>query len=195
MVKIIADFVDFFIELVNSSGPILGPIIGFLCIILESVIPILPLAAFIAMNMIAFGPVIGSILSFVATITGCMLSFWFFDKKVKGKMLNKMNKHPKTKKLIEYINKSSFQLLVLVIALPFSPAFAINIAGGISDIKTRKFFLALLIGKIPIIYFWGYIGTSLIESIKNPIILVKILIMLLISFIISKLVSKKLKIN
>jgi hypothetical protein len=34
-----------------------GPIAGFLIIILESIIPILPLGAFIALNNIVFGPV------------------------------------------------------------------------------------------------------------------------------------------
>ena len=41
------------------------------------------------------------------------------------------------------------------------------------------------------VYFWGYIGTSLIESIKNPVILLKVGIIVLIMYIISKIVNKK----
>ena len=53
----------------------------------------------------------------------------------------------------------------------------------------KKFIVALLIGKIGLVYFWGYIGTSLVESLKNPIILVKIVIILLVTYIISKLLK------
>ena len=55
----------------------------------------------------------------------------------------------------------------------------------------KKYVYALMIGKVFLIIFWGFIGTSLINSIKNPINLVYIVIMLIICFIISKLVSKR----
>ena len=48
-----------------------------------------------------------------------------------------------------------------------------------------------MIGKIFLIIFWGFIGTSLINSFKNPINLVYIIVLLIICFIISKLVSKR----
>jgi membrane protein DedA with SNARE-associated domain len=57
----------------------------------------------------------------------------------------------------------------------------------------KKFLTALLIGKISLVYFWGFIGTSLIESFENPIIILKITLVILVAYIISKLVSKKLK--
>ena len=55
----------------------------------------------------------------------------------------------------------------------------------------KKYLYALLIGKIFLIIFWGFIGTSLINSFKNPINLLYIIIMLIICYIISKLVSKR----
>ena len=55
----------------------------------------------------------------------------------------------------------------------------------------EKYLYSLLIGKVFLIIFWGFIGTTLINSIKNPINLVYITIMLVICYIISKLVSKR----
>ena len=58
-------------------------------------------------------------------------------------------------------------------------------------VKFKKFFLALLISKVSIIYFWGFIGTSLIDSIMDVTVLIRVLLMLFIAFIVSKIVMKK----
>jgi len=55
----------------------------------------------------------------------------------------------------------------------------------------KKYLYSILIGKIFLVIFWGFIGTSLINSFKNPINLLYIAIMLLICFIISRLMNKK----
>jgi hypothetical protein len=59
----------------------------------------------------------------------------------------------------------------------------------------EKFFLALLIGKIVMVYFWGYIGTSLLESLTDITIMIKIFLLLTITFIISRKIEKKWKVR
>ena len=53
---------------------------------------------------------------------------------------------------------------------------------------------SILIGKIFMVYFWGFIGTGLIESLHNPIILIKIFIILIISYLISFIIKRIIKI-
>ena len=93
------------------------------------------------------------------------------------------------------IDKMKLSSLVVLIAIPFTPAFAINIAAALSKIDFKKFLIAILIGKVSLVAFWGFIGTSLVESLKNPKITILILLMLLISYFISKFVTKKLDIK
>ena len=92
------------------------------------------------------------------------------------------------------ISEINFSNLVTLMAIPFSPAFLINVAGGLSKIKTREFFLALFLGKMVMVYFWGYIGTSLLDSLTDITIVFKISFLLIIAYGLSKLVEKKLKI-
>ena len=80
--------------------------------------------------------------------------------------------------------------MYFILAVPFTPAFAVNIGAGLSNIKPRKYLLALIIGKIPIVYFWGFIGKSLLESITDPYTIAQILGMLIIAYLVSKLVNK-----
>lgn len=177
-----------------QSFGILG---GFLLILLESIIPILPLGFFIGINVFAYGKVLGFVISYVATICGCMISFTLF-RKIKNheklKHINNKNKE-KAEKLSEKLSKINFSNLVLILSIPFTPAFLINIAAGLTDIKYKKYLSALLISKIFIAIFWGYIGASLIESITDFKILIKIGIMLIVAYIISKIVKKVFKVE
>lgn len=171
-----------------------GPLMGFFIIVLESIIPILPLAVFIGLNVVAFGTVFGFVLSWFATICGSMLSFYIFRKGFSKWIYKKTKIDGKVHYFMNYISKVRFSQLVLIIALPFTPAFAVNIAGGLSKIPVKKFLLAAIIGKISIVYFWGWIGTNFVESIYNPSILIKIGIMLVIVYVVSLIIQKILKI-
>ena len=52
MVETLENIIETITDVIRN----IGPLAGFIIIILESIIPILPLAAFIALNNIVFGP-------------------------------------------------------------------------------------------------------------------------------------------
>lgn len=186
MDKLISDILVF----IKSAG-MLGPIICCALIVVESILPMLPLAVFIAFNAVFFGHFIGFIVSWFFTIVGCIMSYYLFKEKLRPYYERKIAKDPKVKKFMKGFNKLDFSKLVVVMAIPFTPAFLINIMAGLNNMNFKKFFYALLIGKVSIVVFWGYIGTSLLDSFKDPKILIKIVIMLLFAYGASKIVSKK----
>ncbi len=190
---IISSFIDQITNLITNGGPILG----FLIIILESFIPPLPLGVFVALNCNAFGLIIGVILSYVATIIGCILSYMLFkmlSNRFIFKHLSEKNKN-RVQRGADRFNEISLSGLVLLIALPFTPAFLINIIAGVSNLPKKKFVAALIIGKISTISFWGIIGKSFIESMTDINAIIYIVIALLIAYVISKIVSKKMHIE
>lgn len=172
-----------------------GALLGCLFILFESIIPILPLSVFITVNFVTFGNVIGFVISWVFTVMGCMMSYFIFKKGVSVEKLNKLREMKGVGKIIKAVQKMSFKNLVILIAIPFTPAFAVNIAAGICKIDSKKYLYALMLGKISLVYFWGYIGVSLLESLKNPLILIKVFIIVFIVYIISMIFSKKLNVK
>lgn len=185
--------IDAFSEnLLNSLG-IWGAVLSCFLITIESILPVLPLCVFVTFNFITFGNILGFLISFAFTILGCMLSFMLFRTKIKSwferKILNGKNGES-IKKIMKFIDKIPLSSLAILVAIPFTPAFAVNIAGGLSNIPKKKFLAGILIGKTFMVYFWGYIGTTLLESITHPIYLVRILIMVGVAYIISKIVNK-----
>ncbi len=170
-----------------------GYVLSCFLILIESIVPALPLSVFITLLFYKFGPLIGFIISYVFTILGCIMSYKIFNSKLRYKFDNFINKKDlkKLNKLKSRIKKIKFNNLCLIIAIPFTPAFLVNIAAGLVNMDFKKYLYSLMIGKVFLIIFWGFIGTSLINSFKNPINLVYIIFMLIICFIISKLVSKR----
>ncbi len=182
----------FITNLLNSLG-ILGPLFGCLLIMVESMIPILPLSVFITLNFYTFGNILGFIISYIFTVIGCIISFSIFRSKLKNKFDKFLNKkdHKQMKRIIKVFNKIKLENLVIFIALPFTPAFLINIAAGLSNMNKRKFLLAICIGKLFLVYFWGYIGITLIDSLTHPEYLIRICIIILVAYFFSKLINKK----
>lgn len=185
-------------ELINNLLNLLGSwgaLLGCVFILFESIIPMLPLSLFITLNFMTFGNIIGFIISWIFTVLGCLMSYYLFKSAVSEKRLSKFKENNTLKKVINVIENMNFTSLVILIAIPFTPAFAVNIAAGICRVPKRKFLLALMLGKISLVYFWGFVGVGLIESLKNPSKLIGVVILIVIVYIISYILSKKLKIK
>lgn len=188
------EFIDSFVQLMTSYLQQFGLPFGMGIIILESIIPVLPLGVFIAFNMMAFGNIVGFLISWIATCAGCILSYFIFNK-FSNFALKKIKGNKKIEKVINQIQDMDFSKLVLIIALPFTPAFLVNIACGFTNMKLKKYITAILVGKLSIVYFWGFVGRSLLESITDIKTVSIVVLLLLASYIISKIVSKKMKIE
>lgn len=171
----------------------LGPLFGVFTILLESVFPILPLAVFLSFNAIAFGPILGFIINWISTCLGCFLSFYTFKKGFGDRLDKKMKSDSKVRETLSYIKKISFPALVLLMALPFTPAFAINIASGLSNMSPKKFIPAVLISKPSIIFFWSYVGMTLIKSGGDIWKIMQMILIVLLSYLVSLIIQDKIK--
>ena len=193
IMEMVQSFIEFCTNFISRGGFLFG----FSLVLLESFIPILPLGVFVALNVNAFGDIVGIFLSWLATCLGCFLSFLFFSflsNKFLYRILSEKTLKKVEKSIIKFRNVS-FPNLVLIVALPFTPAFVINIVCGIARMSYKKFILAIIIGKIFMIIFWGYVSKSFIESMTDINTIIIISLMLVIAYFISKIVSKKLDLD
>lgn len=178
-------------EFLNSIG-IWGGVLAAGLMTVESILPCMPLCIFISLEFYLFGPLIGFIISWIFTSIGCILSFLLFRYKIKSFIERKMKKETKKKvdRWMEKMGNIKLSAFVVLIAMPFTPAFVVNIAAGLSSMSLKKFALGIFVGKMFMVYFWGYVGTNLVESIAHPMNLIKILVILCVAFSLSKLLNK-----
>ena len=188
-VDVVEQIIEFSTNFISSGGLLFG----FFIVYIECLIPILPLSVFIALNVNAFGFLIGVLISWIATCLGCVTCYYlyiFLGDKLTKKFITKKT-YNKIKDKIDKFRDIKFSELVLVITVPFTPSFLINLLAGLSKMDKKKFFLGLLIGKIFTIIFWGYIGKTFIESLTDIKALIYIGVTLVVAFIISKIVTKR----
>ena len=190
------EMIDTFIDTTLQGMGIWGPIVGCFLITIESMVPILPLFVFITLNFLAFGNILGFIISWFFTCIGCSISFFLFRSKVQTGLYKRLKKKGLiSQDTMKKITSLKFEQLTTIIAIPFTPAFLVNIACGLSEMSFKKYIGSLMIGKFFLVYFWGFVGVSLVESVKNPIYLVKVGLMLIVAYIVSKVVNKRLNLN
>lgn len=185
--------IDIFITSLLDSLGMYGPILGSLLILVESILPVLPLSVFITLNFYAFGNIFGFLISYILTVVGCNLAFFLSRKLLRNRMEYLTKKHDKNKilKLINSFSDIKFKNLVLLMVFPFTPACLINIFAGISDMEHDKFLMASILAKPFMVYFWGYIGVTLLQSFTHPEYFIKIALMLVIAYVVSNAINKK----
>lgn len=194
MGEVFSNFYNLIMDTIDSMG-VYGPILGSLFIVLESIIPPLPLFVFITINFIAFGYVLGFIISWVCTIIGCLISYFLVKKFLRNFVVDKIKNVDLLTKCMNYIENLSLTKVTVILSIPFTPAFMMNIAAGLVNMNFKKFFIAILISKIFLVYFWGFVGTSLVESFQNPTSLITVVVMMIIAYLMSFVIKKVFKIN
>lgn len=185
---LINTIVEYSTEVISNGGILFG----MLLIMIESFIPALPLSVFIALNTHTFGLLPGILMSWVSTCIGCYISyliFYYVSNNIIYKYLSKKTRD-KIDKAVDKFQKISLANLTVIITLPFTPAFLINILAGVSGISKKKYIVALLIGKIFMVSFWGYIGKSFVESMTDISAIIVMSIMIIIAYALSKLIGK-----
>lgn len=185
--------IDGFITAVLESLGIYGPILGCFLILIESILPMLPLSVFITLNFYTFGHLIGFAISYVLTLCGCNLAFFLSRKILRGKFEYLLHRFDKNRalKLVDKFSSIKLKHLAIILAFPFTPAFLVNIFGGVSNMKYRKFLVATIIAKPFMVYFWGYLGVTLLDSLTHPVYFIKVIAMVGIAYILSLVVTKK----
>lgn len=194
MSELFNSFYIFVMNTIDALG-VYGPLLGCVFIILESIIPPLPLFVFITLNFVAYGKLVGFIISWICTCIGCFLSYFLVKKFLRNWVLKKIKNVDLLTKWMSYIENLSLSKVTVILAIPFTPAFMVNIAAGICNMDFKKFSVAILISKIFLVYFWGVVGTGLLESLHNPRSIITVILMMVVAYLVSLIIKKVFKID
>ena len=194
MSELFNSFYIFVMNTIDALG-VYGPLLGCVFIILESIIPPLPLFVFITLNFVAYGKLVGFIISWICTCIGCLLSYILVKKFLRNWVLKKIKNVDLLTKWMSYIENLSLSKVTIILAIPFTPAFMVNIAAGICNMDFKKFSVAILISKIFLVYFWGVVGTGLLESLHNPRSIITVIVMMVVAYLVSLIIKKVFKID
>mgnify|MGYP003312735235 CR=1 FL=1 len=87
---------------------ILGYLLSCFLIVIESIIPVLPLSVFITILFYKYGYIIGFISSYICTILGCIISYSIFNGKLNIKFQKYISDKDKLNKVTNNIKNITF---------------------------------------------------------------------------------------
>jgi SNARE associated Golgi protein. len=145
-----------------------GPLPGLLLPMLESFLPFLPLFVFVMANASAFGLGLGFLFSWAGTCTGSLLVFSLARKYGQRRFLSFLRHHHKVKRLVGWVERRGFGPLFLLLCFPFTPSAVVNIVAGMSKINFYQYALAVMAGKMVMIFTISYIGHDIPSLIQYP---------------------------
>lgn len=157
-----------------------GPVPGLLLPFLEAFLPFLPLVVFVLANASAFGLWFGFLFSWLGSVAGAMLVFFIFRKYGQKRMLRFLHKHEKVQKLMDWVDRHGFGPLFLMLCFPFTPSALVNVVAGLSKISPVQYGLAVLAGKMVMIFTISFVGYDIVSLIQKPIRTVIVLLIIVI---------------
>jgi uncharacterized membrane protein YdjX (TVP38/TMEM64 family) len=173
----------------------LGPLSGILLPMLEAFLPFLPLFLFVMANASAFGLWFGFLFSWIGACTGALLVFLIFRKFGQKRILAFLQSHSKIQKLMTWIEDHGFGPIFLLLCFPFTPSAIVNIVAGLSKINIYQYMLAVLTGKIVMIFTISFIGYDIRSLITQPLRTAIVLVVIFILWYVGKRIEVRLNIS
>lgn len=107
----------------------------------------------------AFGFLIGTVLSVLATVGGCVLSFFF--ARWFGRDLVKARFPDKIRRIDNFIHDNTFGMTLLIRLLPVGSNIITSLAAGVSSVRALPFILGSAMGYVPQTAVFALVGSGI----------------------------------
>lgn len=163
-----------------------GPIAGMVLPLLEAFLPFLPLFVFVMANATAFGLWWGFLFSWLGAVLGAFLVFLVVRKYGQGRFFIFLQKHKQVQRLMEWVENHGFSPLFLMLCFPFTPSAVVNIVAGLSKVSIWQYGLAVIGGKMVMIFTISFVGYDIPSLIHQPIRTVIVLLVIFVLWYVGK---------
>lgn len=160
---------DQFIALIEAGGMV-SVLVSILFVAILVFFPIMPF--FLVAGIIGgvFGTWQGSLISLTGAVVGALIMFGMARFGFREWIQGYIQKYPKAKEYEGYFEQNAFLSILFFRVVPVIPSPLINILSGISKVSWFTFFAATLIGKIPSILVFTFVGSQFGESKMTSVI-------------------------
>ena len=145
-----------------------GPVVIVLTMVIQMFLIVVPTPVLMVVAIIAYGPVWGSLILFVAIFTASSAGY-FIGRYFGPVIVQKLIGHKTEKKISSFIDDYGFWTVIVIRLSPFLSNDAISFVGGVLRMGYWKFIGATMIGIAPLIVFIAYLGGDY-ERLKTGLI-------------------------
>jgi uncharacterized membrane protein YdjX (TVP38/TMEM64 family) len=107
-----------------------------------------------------FGPVRGTIVVSLSSVTTAAIAFWLGRTRARGWVEAKVAGNPKFRALDQAVAENGFKIVLLTRLSPVFPFLLLNYALGLTKVRFRDYLLASWIGMLPGTVLYVYVGSA-----------------------------------
>ncbi|MFA7744231.1 TVP38/TMEM64 family protein [Salinicoccus roseus] len=168
----------------------LGLIVGFLLAMAESLFAFLPLFAIVIININSYGFLLGFLASYSGTVIGSYLVFLLVRYLFRKPAQRYIEKHERLGRMLHFIDTRGFSFLLILLSLPFTPSFAVNVIAALSNMKKTVYLSILIAAKAIMILLMSVVGYDITSFFTSPLQLTVSIIFLVVLYFFSKWYQK-----
>lgn len=170
----------------------------FILVFIAACVFMLPGSMLTIIAGIAFGPIIGGVVSLIGATLGATVAFLVAKYVARGMIEDKIGQNEMFKKIDDGVSKNGTSFLILTRLVPVFPFSFQNYAYGLTKIKLGTYFIVSLICMAPGAFIYAYMAGEIVTNGFSTGLLIKFAAAGIILFLISlipKYIAKKKGIN
>lgn len=167
-----------------------GPLPGILMPFIEALLPFLPIFVIVMANAAAYGLLRGFFYSWLGAVSGSIVVFLVIRHFRHVTFLKWIYTNKQVKRVTSWVERHGFGPLFILLCFPFSPSAIINLVSAISRVSFIQFFLAVVLGKMVMIFSLAYVGDSITSFTENPIRTILVGVGISLFWILGKYIEK-----
>ncbi|QUH24587.1 TVP38/TMEM64 family protein [Serpentinicella alkaliphila] len=166
----------------------------FIFVFIVACVFMLPGSMLTIVGGIAFGPIIGGVVSLIGATFGATAAFLVAKYVARGMIEDKIGQNQMFKKIDDGVEKNGTSFLILTRLVPVFPFSFQNYAYGLTKIDLSTYFIVSLLCMTPGAFIYAYMAGEIVTNGFSAGLLVKFAIAGIILFLISlipKYIAKK----
>jgi uncharacterized membrane protein YdjX (TVP38/TMEM64 family) len=173
----------------------LGPVAGILLPMIEAFLPFLPLVLFVMANASAFGLWFGFLFSWIGACSGALLVFLLVRKYGQKRLLQFIQKNKQVRRGMNWVERHGFGPVFVLLCFPFTPSAIVNIVAGLSKISLPQYMLAVMSGKMVMIFTISFVGHDIHSLVTQPLRTAFVLVLIFILWYVGKIIEVRMNMS
>lgn len=121
----------------------------------------------IAAAVVAFGPWLGAAYSWIGTLVSSLVGF-YLGRLAGARTLERFS-GAGVKRFMDHVGRNGFLASLIVRLVPSAPFIVVNMAAGVTPMRTLDFALGTAVGSVPKIALTAFAGNSIARAMKGDL--------------------------
>ncbi|OME78729.1 hypothetical protein BK120_23645 [Paenibacillus sp. FSL A5-0031] len=136
-------------------------VVDFMLTVLLAAVPGIPFGIVGGIIGAKYGVIWGGLLNIAASTLAATFVYFLFRYLLHNQGRALLERNSSLRQMDKFINRHTFWALLMARIIPILPAAVINLYAGVFGLNFKVFLLSTLLGKIPVMLVFAYVGDNL----------------------------------